>query len=708
MQTINKIRFSFSMLMSLLVLIGLNTAFVACDDDDDEGFYLESFGPSPVMRGDTLTFIGKQLNKVSSVVFENGTEVTSVNFDGNGKFFIVVPEEAQSGYLTLKTTSGDYKTLTKLGVTDPVVISGVSPLSTRPEAEITISGKYFYQVAAVIISGTTIDKADFVSQSDDKIVVKVPKDAKTGDVSVSTGTEQITYSQQLNITLPVFTSWSCASESIYPGKTEITINGTDLDLVAELTFANGLNCLIADPAYGFVVTPTSITFTFPLNASKGAVKMYPRSGVECEAGSLDLSESDYKVVSPVPVLLYPNKIPGTVVTIYEGGDFFLGDKVTLHGENLDLIKSVSIGGVKISEFEISSDGTTITTAISELSVSEQSNSTYGTLEWGHLYSGWQNGFLVKMETNSGDDLFVGYLRNEWGTSGSVNGTDASVNIDYPANHMVTYTYNTKTKYIKSLKLNGVEVLDLPTTSITENSVSVYVDECYFYNNALAAVFSNGSSKTLSASFNSVTYPFVTSVPENVSAGSLQTVKGANFKSSTKFYMVDESGTSTEIESKGLVNEKTCYVTIPSSLSGSYKLMVTDGSNSYTCPIAVSVAASVNTLWEGSESFASQYSHTIGLNSGVDITNLGNAKITLYFTGTKADTWLGIQLQTSDGSNLGSQWNVTTSSGDFKIVIDKDVVSQKSLYTATSGGKDWTICGGSSDSGLKITKVEIAY
>ena len=123
MQTINKIRFSFSMLMSLLVLIGLNTAFVACDDDDDEGFYLESFGPSPVMRGDTLTFIGKQLNKVSSVVFENGTEVTSVNFDGNGKFFIVVPEEAQSGYLTLKTTSGDYKTLTKLGVTDPAKVT---------------------------------------------------------------------------------------------------------------------------------------------------------------------------------------------------------------------------------------------------------------------------------------------------------------------------------------------------------------------------------------------------------------------------------------------------------------------------------------------------------------------------------------------------------------------------------------------------------
>ena len=53
----------------------------SCSNDDDNGsgaVVLEAFGPSPALRGSELTFIGKNLDKVTSVILPEGIEVTDI------------------------------------------------------------------------------------------------------------------------------------------------------------------------------------------------------------------------------------------------------------------------------------------------------------------------------------------------------------------------------------------------------------------------------------------------------------------------------------------------------------------------------------------------------------------------------------------------------------------------------------------------------
>ena len=81
-----------------LVAIGTMFALNSCNDDDGvDGVALHSFGPCPVLRGNTIKIIGSDLGKVNKVVFPDNVEVTQFQSQDDGTIVVEVPQEAVPG-----------------------------------------------------------------------------------------------------------------------------------------------------------------------------------------------------------------------------------------------------------------------------------------------------------------------------------------------------------------------------------------------------------------------------------------------------------------------------------------------------------------------------------------------------------------------------------------------------------------------------------
>ena len=95
------------LMICLLLLSGIS--FTSCDNDEvDDTIVLNSFGPSPALRGGDLRFIGNNLKNVTSIVLPGLTagstiEVTEITVIDEREIRISIPQTAGVGMVTLKT-----------------------------------------------------------------------------------------------------------------------------------------------------------------------------------------------------------------------------------------------------------------------------------------------------------------------------------------------------------------------------------------------------------------------------------------------------------------------------------------------------------------------------------------------------------------------------------------------------------------------------
>ncbi|HET6766487.1 MAG TPA: IPT/TIG domain-containing protein [Chitinophagaceae bacterium] len=316
--------FKLLALIGLVLSIGIVTS---CDKDDDEvnsdKTELFSFGPTGAKHGDTIRFIGANLNRVTAITFTgpNATiNQTDFKQQTNDLIRLIVPQSAEKGYVTLKTPEGDIVTKTEFNLDVLTTITSITP-QARPGEDITITGNYLNWVDRVTFSRDKVVET-FVSKVMDKLVVKVPDDAQTGPLILHyTGTDSnyVETTDTLKVTLPLSTSLS--PNPVKP-LTDLTIAGTNLDLVKKIIF-NGVSA----PVTTFVSqSATQLVVKVPDAAKKGKLTLEAASGVKT------LSGDDLDIVLPVITDLSPNPIN-------------LAADLTITGTDLDLVKKVIFSGV---------------------------------------------------------------------------------------------------------------------------------------------------------------------------------------------------------------------------------------------------------------------------------------------------------------------------------------------------------------------------
>ncbi len=447
--------------MNPLLLVGLLAVgflFASCEKDDDSGktteIQLLSFGPSPALRSGELRFIGTNLDQVSTIVLPNNIQVSNFKSKSYDLITLVVPEETVEGYVTLKTPKGDIKTKTLLTISEPIVFTSFSPAKVKPGATLTIDGDYLNLIKEVIFpANKVVLQSAFVSQSRKKLEVKVPADAKTGIVVISNGAPipiLVESPSQVQVTLPAVTS---LSPTPVKAGTNLTIAGTDLDLVKEITFAGGskVTTFVSQSA-------TQLVVAVPANAKDGAIKL----GV----ASLEEVTTTQAVTMMVPTITGLSPIPAKN-----------GTNLTISGTNLDLVTKVTFAGVKAGTIQSATgtslvvrvpadalEGAVVLTTAADKTVT---SSTSMTLVKPAITS------ITPMDIKPNSDLTVNGTNLDIVASVKFTGDkEAKVTGPTATSFKVTVPQGTKTGTIKLVTTNGTEVTSTQSINILASTNAV--------------------------------------------------------------------------------------------------------------------------------------------------------------------------------------------------------------------------------------------
>lgn len=439
---------------AFLLMLGGSVFLISCEDDDLSGnVVLLSFGPSGVHHGDEITFFGQNLDKVTAIVFQPSVEIPKSAFASvsSNRINVIVPDAAEAGLVTLKTPRGDIESKTILNFEVPVVINSITP-EVKPGTNITIQGENINWIERVTFaSDLVVDKANFVSRSATQMVVTVPLEAQTGFVLFATGgTKPLTFGteEQLVVTVPTVTSIAPLSIR-HTG--ELTITGTDLDLITEIKFKGA-----TVPRTNFVShSQTSIVLNVPATAETGVLTLKQVSPVDV------ISADALTVILPAGTSLSPSPVnPGV-------------EDITITGTNLDLVAKLVLPGVgeiasstflshTATQIKLAVPATASQGAIGYVTIHDYagplgvvlklpSTGGFPTLDYYIYKDGLENGWTqqggwghVSQDYNNTENPAVGekaiktVFNNQWGAVQIKNNGSANVFNGY--NYLVFYVY----------------------------------------------------------------------------------------------------------------------------------------------------------------------------------------------------------------------------------------------------------------------------
>lgn len=222
--------------------------------------------------GTNITIKGDKLNWIGQITFASDLIVTQEDFVSLSltELVVTVPMEAQTGYLLFATGGTDPLTFgseEQLTVTLPAV-AAIEPSSAKHTDVITLEGTDLDLVTSVVFPGGTEVLAEaFTSQSETEIKVAIPSNTVKGKLTLKQHSPvEVITTMELTILLPVGTA--ATPSPAKPGVDDVTITGTNLDLIAEL----GLPGAGAVTAASFKsITATQIVFALPSTAKSGGI-----------------------------------------------------------------------------------------------------------------------------------------------------------------------------------------------------------------------------------------------------------------------------------------------------------------------------------------------------------------------------------------------------------------------------------------------------
>ena len=333
-------------IFTLLVMALMGLSLAACSNDDLDtnqyqgGVSLNAFGPSPVMRGGQLRFIGSNLDQIREVRIPGVDAITTIEVVKAGvpsEIRVTVPHDGPEVGNVVLVANNDQEITTKttLTYTEGIVIKSITP-SAMPGDVIEIKGDedgYLNLIHSMAFADNVlVSEKDFLQHDRYTIKVKVPEDAKTGklqfftaDLTVGDAAKhdyQIVLSDaRLIVGTPTVAK--------VKGRNEVDAEGTITAKAGETVTVTGdyMQLIKAVKVGGVEITEftiaedgKSLSFVLPAEAPDGAIDLVCKSDVEVPAAMVETVKPSDCVAAPAPVKA--------------------GAALTISGKDMDLVTAV--------------------------------------------------------------------------------------------------------------------------------------------------------------------------------------------------------------------------------------------------------------------------------------------------------------------------------------------------------------------------------
>ncbi|MDP4276061.1 MAG: IPT/TIG domain-containing protein [Bacteroidota bacterium] len=286
---------------------------------------LTGMSPNPVKPGENLTVSGTDFQLIKSVIFADNLVDSTFVSRSNTSFTVKVPAAAKVGRFKLVAYSQvEVQSSEDLKLVAPV-ITGIAPNPVKSGQTLTITGTDLDLATTVTFGGSKT--GNITTQTATSISVTVPETAVEGKVVLSTKSGQTAESANLTFIKPAIAT--IAPLSLTAGG-DITITGTNLDLVKQVIFGGGLS-VDAIPA-----SSTSLTVTTPTAAVSGKITLVAKNGDLVEStDELTLSAANKPVITSITFIVKPGAlltITGTKLHLVRDVVFQNGVTATDYGD----------------------------------------------------------------------------------------------------------------------------------------------------------------------------------------------------------------------------------------------------------------------------------------------------------------------------------------------------------------------------------------
>ena len=295
-------------LLATLNIVETETEFVVTTAEGAVAETTLKAGQKVVINGTNLK-LAKSIKLAGATLTEFAATDTKIEFE--------LPATVTDGDVVLVMASGVEVVAGTLTTVVPTEVA-VSPKPVKNGAVLTITGKDLDLVASVDFPKVT--GAEF-ALADGKITLTVPEKAQEGDVTLNLANGK-SVAAAYTLVKPVVTKFSANPAS---AGSDLTVEGTDLDLVATVTFAGDFKVELQDGA-----TATSFTVAVPTAAETGKLTLNLKNGATVETGELAIDK---------PAGAYIAVFPEEVLKI---GDMFIAE----------LINAEHLTAVKIDDVEV--------------------------------------------------------------------------------------------------------------------------------------------------------------------------------------------------------------------------------------------------------------------------------------------------------------------------------------------------------------------
>ena len=263
---------------------------------------------------------GTYLDMIQGVTV-GGASVDFVLADDHKSVTVALPASVQDGEVVLTSFAGEEF---KAGAYTTVVPTGlaIAP-ETRYKAGLNavVSGKDLDLVTSAALAGSALEFA----YAEGKITFAIPAVAVDGAVTLTLANGKTVDTEAIELVKPVITK--VTPLELYAGDKNITVKGTDLDLVVSAT--------LGGKEAEFEYADEVITVKTALTSVSGKVALTLENGVVVEStDEVKVNYHSLVIVSEMPAMQH------------------IGQEVVLKGSNFDLVENIFIGEEKVTQYSL--------------------------------------------------------------------------------------------------------------------------------------------------------------------------------------------------------------------------------------------------------------------------------------------------------------------------------------------------------------------